>query len=162
MNYKCDKCDKPATVFLTEIIDGNKIEKHLCEDCAAAEGITIKASIPISQLLEDFILQSSDGEQMGQLRCDVCGLTLSEFRNQGVLGCPNDYEAFKVALEPLLERAHEGATHHIGKVPHRADSLQKKNTAILRLRAQLKQAVTAEHYEQAARLRDQIKELENA
>jgi len=160
MNHKCDRCDKPATVFLTEIINGKKIEKHLCEDCAAAEGITIKSSIPISQLLEDFILQSSDADQSGELKCDVCGMTLSEFRSKGVLGCPNDYEAFRPALEPLLQRAHEGATQHVGKVPHGADDVQKRNTAILRLRAQLKQAIGQEDYEQAARLRDQIKQLE--
>jgi len=161
MNHKCDKCGRPATVFLTEIVEGEKIEKHLCEDCAAAEGITIKASIPLSQLLEDFVLQSSGGESGKELTCDVCGLTLSEFRNQGVLGCPNDYEAFRPALEPLLQRAQEGAVQHIGKVPHRAGDLQKKHTAILRLRAELKGAIGAEDYERAARLRDQIRELEN-
>jgi len=58
MKFKCDKCSKPATIHLTEIIDGEKIEKHLCQDCAATEGITVKAEVPISQLLEDFILQT--------------------------------------------------------------------------------------------------------
>jgi len=158
---KCDRCrKKPATVSVTEIIEGEKIEKQLCEDCAAAEGITFKASIPISQLLEDFILSTSSGVEASELKCDVCGLTFAEFRKQGVLGCPHDYEAFGPVLDPLLERAQEGATQHTGKVPHRAGSDQKKQNAILRLRAELKGAIAAEDYERAAALRDQIKELE--
>jgi len=159
MKKQCDKCGKPASVYLTEIVGGEKIEKHLCEDCACAEGITIKANVPISQLLEDFILQS--GEDEPESKCDVCGLTFSEFRQSGRLGCPNDYDAFAKELQPLLERAQEGASQHIGKVPHRADSSQKRQTAMLRLRAQLKDAIAAEDYERAAVLRDQIRELEN-
>ena len=161
MKHKCDKCDRPATVFMTEIIDGQKIEKHLCDECAMAEGITIKASVPISQLLEDFILQSQTGaEELAELKCDVCELTFSEFRKRGVLGCPHDYDAFESALRPLLEHAQEGASQHTGKVPHRAGSRQKKQNALLRLRAELKSAIAAENYERAAALRDQIKELE--
>ena len=159
MKLKCDKCDKPATVHLTEIVNNNKTEKHLCEECAAAEGITIKTNVPISQLLEEFILQSESGET-GELACDVCGRTFNEFRTQGLLGCPNDYDAFEKALTPLLERAQEGSSQHVGKVPAGSGSDQKKINAVLRLRSQLKQAITAEDYELAARLRDQIKELE--
>ena len=159
MKYNCDKCGKPATVYLTEITNGEKIEKHLCADCAAAEGITIKADVPISQLLEDFILQSAPAAVSDQ-PCQACGMTFSEFRKQGLLGCPHDYDAFSDALVPLLERAHEGASRHVGKVPRRAGDDQKKMNAILRLRGQLKVAIVAEDYEQAAALRDQIKEME--
>jgi len=162
MKWKCDKCDKPATIHLTEIVNGEKIEKHLCEDCASGEGITIKASAPLSQLLEDFILQSSGGGELSDLTCNVCGLSFSEFRRQGQLGCPNDYDAFSEALVPLLERAQEGATQHVGKVPARAGKDQRKQNAILRLRAQLRGAIAAERYEEAAELRDRIKDLENS
>ncbi len=162
MTFKCDKCDKPATIHLTEIVDGQKTEKHLCEDCAVTEGITVKTNLPISQLLEDFVLQTSSSVEASQeLNCDVCGLTYEQFREQTLLGCPNDYEAFAPVLGPLLERAQEGATQHIGKVPHRAGNDQKKQNAILRIRAELKGAIAAEDYERAAALRDQIKELEN-
>ena len=162
MKFKCDKCDKPATVHLTEILNGEKIEKHLCEDCAATEGITIKSNVPISQLLEDFILQTTTAEDLDDLTCDICGLSFTDFRTQGLLGCPNDYDAFGSALEPLLQRAQEGAVHHVGKVPSRAKVDQKKNASILRLRQDLKRAVEIEDYERAAKLRDQIKEQERS
>ena len=160
MAIKCDRCSKIATVHLTEIVDGEKIEKHLCEDCLGAEGIPVKADVPISQLLEDFILQSSGGQKTSELTCEVCGLTFGEFRQQGVLGCPHDYEAFQDPLAPLLERAQDGTTEHVGKVPRHSGRDQKRQNAILRLRAELRGAIAAEDYERAAGLRDQIKEAE--
>ncbi|HUU23232.1 MAG TPA: UvrB/UvrC motif-containing protein [Phycisphaerae bacterium] len=156
---KCEKCNKPATVHLTEVVGGEKLEKHLCEDCAALEGITFKADIPISQLLEDFVLHAT-GEDTAGLACDVCGMTFKEFREQGLLGCPHDYDAFERTLVPMLRRAQEGATEHVGKVPHRAGDEEKKHIAVLRLRAELKAAISAEDYERAAAIRDQIKEYE--
>lgn len=144
---------------MTEITNGHKVEKHLCEQCAAAEGIPFKSSVPISQLLEDFIKQAGTEDDPA---CDVCGRKFSEFHQQGLLGCQNDYEAFGKQLLPILQRAQEGATQHVGKVPHQAAGEQKKQMAILRLRAQLRNAVSQEDYERAASLRDQIKELENA
>jgi protein arginine kinase activator len=160
MKRECDKCGKPATVHLTEIAGGEKVEKHLCEDCAASEGITVKASLPISQLLEDFILQSAGQDETSELSCDVCGLSFSEFRQRGVLGCPNDYDAFAEALDPMLQQAQEGAVQHRGKLPRRGGEGQQKQAAALRLRAELKKAVAAENYERAAELRDRLKEME--
>ena len=161
MKKKCDKCDKPATIHLTEIVGGEKTEKHLCEDCAVAEGITIKANVPISQLLEDFVLQTtSHAEVSCDLKCDVCGITFAEFREHGQLGCPNDYEAFSQVLVPMLAQAHDGADQHVGKVPRGAEAGQRKQNTLLRLRAQLKLAVQNEQYEHAAKLRDQIKNIE--
>lgn len=159
MQDKCDKCNKKATIHLTDIVDGHKTEVHLCEDCAVSEGITIKASV--SQLLEEFVLQKSPEPEEAQPACDVCGMTFAEFRQKGLLGCPHDYDLFEKPLAPLLERAQEGTLQHVGKVPHKASSSQKKQTELLRLRASLRAAVSAEDYERAATLRDRIKELEN-
>jgi len=160
MKRKCDNCDQPATVHLTEIIDGEKIEKHLCETCAAEEGITIQPNMGISQMLEEFIMHTQQAKQLGELVCDRCGMSFLEFRHGGLLGCPHDYVAFAPALGPLLQRAHEGATHHIGKVPKNAGGDEHRQNDLLRLRAALREAVSAEEYEQAAHIRDQIKELE--
>lgn len=149
---------------MTEIVGGSKIEKHLCEHCAEGEGITIKANIPISQLLEDFILQTSceegEYESADDLSCEVCGMTFDEFHDKGQLGCQNDYKAFEPMLDILIARAHEGATQHVGKVPRRAGVDQQKQNTILRLRGELKQAIKSEQYERAAQLRDEIKRVE--
>ncbi len=164
MKKKCDKCDNPATIHMTEIVGGEKTEKHLCEHCAEAEGITIKANVPISQLLEDFILQAA-GETSTPPRdgitCDVCGMTFEEFRERGQFGCPNDYKAFAPVLQQVLDNAQDGATQHVGKVPSRAGAGLQKQNAILRLRSELRQAIKSEQYERAATLRDDIKKLES-
>lgn len=160
MKFKCEKCQREATVHLTEIASGQKIEKHLCEDCAAREGLTTKSQVPISKMLKDLVLQSAAEKELSDLRCDVCGITFLEFRKHGLLGCPNDYLAFEHVLAPLLERAHEGGTCHAGKIPPNAADEERRQNTLLRLRAALKTAVTREEYEKAADLRDQIKQLE--
>ena len=167
MDYKCDKCDKPASIHLTDIADGKKSEVHFCEECAVAEGL-VKAALPLNQLLQGLgIVQNDSGgatiksPATSEAVCDVCGLSFTEFRQQGLLGCPNDYEAFGEPLETLIGRAQEGASQHVGKVPPRAGLGQKRQTEILRLRGALRTAVAQEDYERAAALRDQIKQLEN-
>ena len=147
---------------MTEIQDGHKVEKHLCEHCASSEGITIKANVPISQLLEDFILQTTSGENSSEVSCEVCGLTYAEYREKGTLGCPNDYDAFGERLETLMAQAQQGATEHVGKIPRHSGGDQKRINAVLRLRAQLRGAIASEDYERAAALRDEIKEIEEA
>ena len=158
MDHKCDKCGKPATVHLTEIFGDKKVEKHLCDQCVAEEGSASKAYVPIHQLLEDFVLRGDSRED--DATCDVCGMTYTQFRKEHRLGCPHDYEAFSQQLVPQLLLAQEGASEHIGKVPHRAAGDQQKQTALLRLRAELKRAIAVEDYERAAALRDQIRETE--
>ena len=91
------------------------------------------------------------------LRCPKCKLTFVEFRNNGLLGCPCDYDAFEKALIALVERAHQGASHHVGKQPRRDKQPRSSEGDLIRLRRELIQAVDAEKYEEAARIRDQLR-----
>lgn len=164
---KCDNCNKPATVHLTEIKGGKKLEKHLCEQCAAqSEGLPVKTHTPINELLTNFVLAHS-GKQMETTAagCEACGITWAEFRQTGLLGCEQDYTAFEKDLTPLLQRAHEGATHHVGKSPARRGdgsgvTTRKSIVDLTKLRKELSRAVEAEDYERAAKLRDQIRQAE--
>ena len=162
MKRKCDNCDNSATVHLTEIINGDKLEKHLCEACAAAEGVTAAPPKAINQMLEDFIMHTQQGKQLSELVCDQCGMSFLEFRQGGLLGCPQDYEAFGPALVALLQRAQEGASSHTGKVPAHTSGSEQRQNELLRLRAALKEAVQTEDYEKAAQIRDRLKELETS
>ena len=162
---KCDNCSKTATVHLTEIKGGKKIEKHLCEQCAAQnEGLPVKSHMPINELLTNFVMAHS-GLQKNESStgCESCGITWAEFRQNGLLGCANDYAVFEKDLTPLLQRAHENATHHIGKVPARRGGTGvpvKRAVDLARLRKDLQKAVEGEDYERAAKLRDQIRQAE--
>lgn len=163
---KCDNCNRTATVHLTEIKNGKKLEKHLCEQCAAQnEGFPVKAHTPINELLTNFVLAHSGLTKEAGTACEHCGISWSEFRQGGLLGCENDYQLFEKDLTPLLQRAHEGATHHLGKVPARRGGTGvpiKRSQDLTRLRKDLARAVEGEDYERAAKLRDQIKAAENA
>ena len=95
------------------------------------------------------------------LTCSVCGLSWTQFKQAGLMGCPHDYEQFSDKLVPLLKRAQEGATEHVGKVPSKRQTVAGERQArTLRLRRDLRRAIDAENYEQAAELRDALKQLE--
>ena len=157
----CERCKKNvATVHLTEIVKNQKTEKHLCEECSKEEGYTIKTHVSLQDLLTAFISAHSDAAEMSDVACPDCGLSYVEFRNEGRLGCPNDYEVFREAIDPLLEKVH-GKVEHTGKLPSRAGESQKRQRDLMTLRRRLRQAVEREDYEEAAELRDLIKDKEN-
>jgi protein arginine kinase activator len=62
---------------------------------------------------------------------------------------------------PLLENIH-GDTKHVGKTPRRYPQTKQAEAELLQLRQRLKRAVDREDYEEAAKVRDQIKTLEEA
>jgi protein arginine kinase activator len=160
----CEHCKKePATFHLTNITrDGEKIERHLCERCAIKEGL-IQVHKPSTELLQSFLASAkSHASAEANLVCDECGISYVEFRNQGLLGCPKDYDAFKEALLPLIERAHDGATQHTGKVPKSLGIERTTQQEIRRLKRKLDEAIAAEDYERAAELRDRIRVLETS
>jgi len=159
---KCDRCKKKATVHLTEIDPKTKgkREVHLCQQCSWEEGITQKHP-PITELLANFVLAATQTGEVANAECDACGMTFLQFRQGGLLGCPNDYHAFEKMLTPLLERAQDGQTRHAGKVPARTHGTEQQQVLLLRLRRDMEKAVQDEDYETAARLRDQIKEMEH-
>jgi protein arginine kinase activator len=163
---KCDNCNKPATVHLTEIKHGKKIEKHLCEQCAAQhEGLPVKSHTPINELLTNFVLAHSGMQKdtATSVTCENCGISWAEFRSNGLLGCEHDYALFEKELTPLIGKAHENASHHVGKVPQRKGGTgvpAKSGFDLARLRKELARAVEVEDYEKAAKLRDQIRQAE--
>ena len=161
---KCDQCENHATVHLIEIKSGKKIEKHLCEAHAVEAGVAVKVNqSPISELLEKFVTKPAGKSEPAAppLTCDVCGLTYEQFRKTGLLGCPGCYLAFVAALVPLLERAHEGASRHLGKVPNHAGLDELRQQRLMQLRRELEEAVAAEQYERAANLRDRLSRAES-
>ncbi|MGE3804652.1 MAG: UvrB/UvrC motif-containing protein [Gemmataceae bacterium] len=161
---KCQKCSKPATLHITEIVSDEQFEElHLCEECANRYLYEPqqKAAAAGKAALEIGSEEGDEAAALNQRSCPECGIKFIEFRNSGRLGCPHDYEEFREELVPLLENIH-GETKHCGKMPRRMPQNKQTQSELLRLRKQLQQAVTKEAYEEAARLRDRIRELEEA
>jgi len=163
---QCQICNKrTATIHLTEISEGVRTEMHICEQCAADQGIAAQGQMSINELLSHLLAsQPADDEIFGPMdqesACPSCGFTLARLRKEGMLGCPEDYEVFEAALLPLIERAHNGNTTHCGKVPSKTPQGTKQLVQLANLRRQLEAAVRDEDYELAAKLRDEIKHLE--
>jgi len=159
---QCQICNNTeATIHLTEITDGARTEMHICEHCAAEQGIAVKSHIHINELLGSLLaVQPSDDElsdpSQQQAACPVCGFTLDQFRKEAVLGCPHDYDVFEKSLRPLIEKAHNGKITHCGKLPSKTPRDTKKQIELLSLRQQLEMAVQNEDYELAAKLRDKM------
>jgi len=159
---KCQFCDNPATVHLTDIINKKKREVHLCEACAKANDLIPEAQqeLNVPALLQFLVGQTKGGKGKGEsadLACPHCGMKYAQFRAQGRLGCPADYEIFRAALEPLLERIHRSVRHE-GKTP-RGFQAKRQELDLAELQEQLKAAIHDEKYEEAARLRDLIRSL---
>ena len=155
---KCQKCYNPATLHITEIVSEDQFEElHLCENCAQKYLYEPqqKGGKPQPEPTRE------EEGLFNQHECSECGIKFVEFRNTGRLGCPHDYREFREELLPLLENIH-GETKHCGKTPRRQPQNQQAMAELLHLRNKLKQAVTKEDYEEAARLRDKIRQLEES
>lgn len=185
MGIKCDRCDNEATVHEVSVRNGMKVERHLCETCAAQHGIEITpgGTPNVKHLVKALMTQApiAGGPAvqvpMGRLpACLACKLTFADFKQQGMLGCPECYRCFEAFLGPLIERAQEGGVSHCGKAPARllsgapagsppppkpasATTAPTVEEQIERLRQELEQAVKREQYEVAAKVRDAIRML---
>lgn len=160
---KCLQCQKPAVTHITEIQGGEAQPLHLCESCTQEYLSTADHQLPsspdditskISQLTED-----EDLDDMDNVSCSDCGISFSDFRAKGRLSCPRCYDSFGEELRSLLESIH-GYRQHTGKFPRSNPGRSEKHYALIKLRNQLREAITDEDYESAASLRDEIQALE--
>ncbi len=159
---KCQSCPQPATVHLTDIDDsGQKREVHLCQACAEKKKLISKEELNLPKILQVLIGAHVGAwtDELSRLTCPICGIKYMEFRAEGRLGCPHDYEVFKSGLEPLLQRIHR-ADHHVGKRPRHRPRSAHWQRELLELRRRLREAVEEEAYERAAKLRDLIRQKE--
>ena len=161
----CDICGKnPATVHLTEIIDEQMNELHLCEECAHKKSAAMEQQFGLSDLLAGLVQEGKPAkpDEFLNLKCPNCGLTYADFKRIGRLGCGECYSVFKKYLATLLKKIH-GSLEHMGKSPLKTGKEQRKKAGtpdLEELRRRLQKAIDEEAFEEAARLRDQIKETE--
>ncbi|MFA5356234.1 MAG: UvrB/UvrC motif-containing protein [Candidatus Omnitrophota bacterium] len=163
----CDICGKnPATVHLTEIVDDQMNELHLCEQCANQKSMQMEQQFGLSDLLggmADFEKPANkEKDSIAAVKCPNCGLAYSDFKKLGRLGCSECYVAFRKYLGPLLKKIH-GSNIHFGKSPFKTAKTvdESADTGLQELRNRLQKAIESEAFEEAAKIRDQIKELEN-
>jgi len=158
----CTICkEKEATVHLTQI-EGEKMHKlDLCEDCAKQKGVDDPAGFSLADLLMGLgVSQEMERASGGSdLRCPTCGHTQADFKKTGRFGCSECYTVFSEGLEALLRTMHKDV-RHAGKAPAARLQLRQRQQNLLRLQAELAKAISEENFELAARLRDDIKQLQ--
>lgn len=160
---QCDACgSKKATVHLTEIVDEQITELHLCEDCAREKSVQMEQQFGLADLLAglaDFGKQNKETDK-AKIKCSNCSLSYDDFRKFGRLGCSECYASFRDSLSALLKKIH-GSNQHLGKAPLKLPSMDKQKVDDLQeLKHQLQRAISNENFEEAARLRDKIHMLE--
>lgn len=186
----CDNCGKrEANIRYSENINGRKKELNLCEECSQKLGINnIDFSMPIdfSSFFREFVGDFGNPEfiplisEIKALKCDNCGYTFEDIANTGKLGCGNCYDVFEEKLDPIIRRI-QGANHHVGRIGKVIDSKidkkisnqssdkeensnkleeSKKENELEKLQEKLKEAIKEERYEEAAKIRDEIKKLQ--
>lgn len=171
----CQHCNKnEANTHIKKSINGEVTEMHLCSKCASELGVTEEFRMPTmgeffaGSFLGNFL--GSGVAEMNSLagveRCKTCGASFDDIVNSGHLGCSDCYDKFEDKLEPSITKLH-GKAKYIGKFVSYTDEVNKENTEnepnmanqIDELKAELKQAIIDQRFEDAAVLRDKINEL---
>jgi protein arginine kinase activator len=151
--------EKEATVHLTQIA-GDKMQKvDLCEECAKTKGVNDPTGFSLADLLLGLGASQEIEQAAGStgLKCPSCGFTQADFKKAGRLGCPECYQTFAEPLAGLLKTMHKG-TRHVGKAPESLRQSLDLSDRLKTLQKKLAKAIEAEDFEEAAILRDEIKQ----
>ena len=156
----CEKCGKyKATTHIRTIINGVVHEQKLCSYCANEEGLNLSHQNSLSGMLASMLGEFSVVNTKTAKKCPICSSTFENIAESGKAGCSECYKTFKTELLPYLKRVH-GSTKHIGKKPNDVTEIKFSDETVLQLKEELASLVAEENYEQAAVVRDKIRELE--
>lgn len=158
----CQKCGKnTATTHIRTVVGGVVKELNLCSHCAAEEGYTSLSHNSLAGMLASMFGEAVQlGSAHQSVKCPVCDSSFSDIAKSGKVGCAHCYKTFNAELLPYLKRLH-GSTKHVGKVPNRAPLIVREEKGTVEsLKSELNRLVSEEKYEQAAVIRDKIKEME--
>jgi len=164
----CEVCgEEPATIHLLRVVDGAVSHTHLCPGCAEeladqSDGLALVLAVP--SVLRNLGKSSGSQENVSALApeddrfCAVCGTTLTDFRESGLVGCANCYQVFTEDLERMAAQGTE-PVEHVGKMPRRGPETDTLRHEIMRLERMLRELVACERFEEAAGVRDRLTEL---
>lgn len=156
----CENCGKnPATTHLKTVLNGVVHEKHLCSYCAANKGYGNLGKLSLTNMLASMLGEGISAGKPITKRCECCGASFSDIAQSGRVGCSECYSVFRQELLPSLNRLH-GKAIHVGNTPKEELKEETKEEKIKKLKLQLADAIKAEEFENAAKLRDAIRALE--
>lgn len=173
--FKCQVCGAQATHKFTKLVGGKVEEVYYCKEHADQNNNYFPKSQDMQSVINAMLKNLLENKEEGAVSvsdsqqetvedtsetCPSCGLHFSEYRKTLLLGCSNCYDAFQVKLTPELKRYH-GAINHKGRMPgSMTDDEENKLQVLVELRKRMDDSITREDFQEAARLRDQIRDLE--
>ncbi|MFZ3580283.1 UvrB/UvrC motif-containing protein [Virgibacillus sp. DJP39] len=169
---ECQECkQRPASLHFARVVNGNKTEIHLCDICAKEKGYLTypEEGYSLHSLLTGLFnfdatsiatQNQSDNQETKELQCPKCEMTFSQFKRVGKFGCAECYKTFSDHLDPVFRRVHSGNTKHYGKIPKRQGGNIHTRKQVNEYKEKLTQLVSNEAFEQAAEIRDKIRDLE--
>lgn len=166
---KCNFCDTKATVFLTQLVESQMKKVCLCDHCAKEKGVTDPTGFSLADLLISGLpggpgavaAAGPTAVSGNSKKCVTCGFTFDDLKRVRRMGCSDCYAAFSDEVAQMVRGMHKGNSH-IGKVPAGLIATQFRNQRIEELRSRLEQAIISESYEEAAGIRDEIRNLDEA
>jgi len=157
---ECAHCNKPATIHLTQILDNKIYKVDLCEDCQMKNQFA--GDLGLESFSKLAIALSQGGTVESEIDpCPSCGCTQADLQNTGKFGCSTCYEAFEPLLEEIFQNI-QSSPQHKGKIPLRGRERMERARKLLSLRKKLEAAIREERYEDAALLRDELREEETS
>lgn len=160
----CENCGKrEATTHIKHVENGESRQLDLCSECASNLGyddIFGGFGFNLSELFTNFFGDNTASLPDKTVRCDRCGSSFNDIVKTGKVGCAECYRTFYNKLLPSVRQIH-GKVSHLGKKPDNLREIKKptKQDIIERLNGEMKSAVEAQNFEQAAILRDRINQL---
>jgi protein arginine kinase activator len=158
----CECCQQhEATIHVTQVSGGKSRELHLCESCAEESGLNVQNVMALPEVLFGMAGAAEEDQEAAARSCPHCHMRGADFKKTGRLGCPQCYRTFARELAPMLAAMHKGP-RHVGKTPAHGGTLpEAAGEPLDALRRLLADAVRDERFEEAARLRDRIRELDH-
>ena len=163
----CEICSrKESSVHIVKVIEGNKIEKWLCSECANKNSNSKVYSLIQTELPDianenlSIVLMDNKSGLNNELKCINCNTKYSEFKENSLLGCSECYSIFRKSIDEIFFNIY-GDVEYIGKIPLKENEVIINNKKIIKLKEELKMAILKEEYEKAVLIRDEIKLLED-
>jgi len=173
----CDFCHKnEANIHLIKIQGGNVERINICKECAAEFSFLNEEDFygDFAKILYRLFQVGDNGFHIGRdkkilrsinysrnRKCSFCGIDLKTIKKIGKVGCSNCYNEFKDVLYPVVKSI-QGCIESRGKIPVNTSSRIKLEKNIRDLRSRLKSEIIIENFEEAARIRDEIRKLEKS
>ena len=164
----CQNCHaEQASVHVQQSLNGTLSEMHLCQKCAQELKLNGFSPFMVAGFLQSLlgasaanVMQETGQETTDEQACPSCHTSAARIQHTGFVGCADCYIHFANQMDKWLQRI-QGQVRHVGKAPKRYESAIREAANLENLKTDLKRCIEKEDFEEAAVLRDRIREMEN-